>query len=340
MTSVVNLPCDDLSRLKRMSRPLDGVRGLGEFEELALEVDRDLFGEGREVAGFGDEGGLRGLQRGGIDAGELGELVADGRTIEALGSVDLVAILHGVGDALEDGGKVGMDFLAACGVEQLFGEEDAAAGGAGAVELFDDLGLDGDRLVAEDVALGLFGGDSDARVLGDGLLGGGPPLLEFIFADDLGEGELEVDGGGRVVVVGGQGLGNQLGGLVGDQAGDGGGVGLLADEHMLGRQDVHRGDAEGGIHRMAGFPFEIDDEAPRIFIVAFDLAEAPALVHHKSTRLHGLQLSFSRLEGRIFGEERRDSVRVHDCVCGSLNRRVERRMTTFVKLCVDEVQHA
>ncbi len=270
----------------------DGVRLFDEVEEAALELDRDLFRDGGEIADVGDQGSLGGLERGDIDADGFGEVVADGGTDETLSGVDLVGIFDGFSEAGEDILKVGLDFFGLDGADELLGEGDAAAGGAGVLKLFENLVLGGDGGLAEYVALGLLGGDGDARVFGDGLLGGGPPFFEFLFTDDLGEGDLEVDGGGGVVVVTAEGFNDELGGVVGDQVVDLGGVGLFTNQKMFGREDFHGADAEGRVHGVVFLRLEIDDELQSGIVVGFDLAETPAAVDDIATGSHGLQLGF------------------------------------------------
>ncbi len=132
MHSVVNLPCETFSRLKTMSRHSIGWVSLMQLEELALELDRDLLRDRRQVAQVGDEGGLGRLEGRRVHAGDLGDAVADGGAVEALGGVELVAVLHGVGDALEDLGQVRLGVLVRRGGGKVLGQGDAPAGRAGA----------------------------------------------------------------------------------------------------------------------------------------------------------------------------------------------------------------
>src|SRR5690606_3215355 len=198
----------------------------------------EFFDDVGDVAGVGDERGLGGLVGGGVFAEKFGDVVAHGGAGEAFGDVELVAVLHGLGEAGEDGLELGGGVFLVGRGEEFLGEFDAAAGGAGAVEGFDDLVLHGDGGLADDVAFGLLGGDGDAGVLGDGLLGGGPPFFKFLFADDLGEDDLDLDGGGGLVGVGGEGFDEQLGGVFGDEFGDGLGLGLFADQQVILGEDL------------------------------------------------------------------------------------------------------
>ena len=75
---------------------------------------------------------------------------------------------------------------------------------------------------------------------------------------------------------------------------------------------------------------EIDDELLGSIVVALDLAESPASVHHVGVSLHGLQLGFGRLKRRVFGDERGYFGGIHGCVSEGLNGIVERIMTNAV----------
>ena len=118
---------DDVAPLERMGL-------LDEVEETGLEMDRDLLGDGGEAADFLDELGLGRIERG-VVAEDLGELVAHEGAVEALGGVELVAVAHGLGEAGQHGAEVGLGLFLDGGGEQILGERDAAAGGAGGVEL-------------------------------------------------------------------------------------------------------------------------------------------------------------------------------------------------------------
>ena len=113
--------------------------------------------------------------------------------------------------------------------------------------------------ILDDVALGLLFRDGDAGVFGDGLLGDGPPFLEFVFAHDLREGDFHFDDGGGVIRVGLEGLDDELGGVFRDELGDFLGLGLLADEQVIGGQQLHRGDAERRAHGVLFLVLEVDE---------------------------------------------------------------------------------
>ncbi len=123
--------------------------------------------------------------------------------------------------------------------EEILGERDAAAGGAGIGELLHDFRLGGHGLVADDVGLGLLGGDADARILDQLLFDAREPALELFFADDLGQDDLELDGAGGLARVGGKGVDDQLDRIVLDELPDLGRLGLLAGQNVLGRKDLH-----------------------------------------------------------------------------------------------------
>ena len=133
----------------------------------------------------------------------------------------------------------------------------------------------------EDVALGFFDRDGDAGVLGELLFGGGPPFLKFHLADELGEGDLEVDRGRGVVFVGLQGFHDKLGGVLLDKFGDDFRLRLLTGEDVFRGQHLHGVDAKGRIHLVAGFVGEVDGEALSSRVVALDLPEAPAAMDDK-----------------------------------------------------------
>ena len=88
---------------------------------------------------------------------------------------------------------------------------------------------------------------------------------------------------------------------------------------------------------MALLSFKVDDETLRPFVVALDLAKAPALVYDIGARSHAFQLGFGRFERRVFGYEREDGFGIHGCVMMSLKRQVERIMRSLVKLCINKV---
>jgi hypothetical protein len=56
------LALGDLEQVEDDVPALDRVGLLDELEEVALELDRDLLGDGRQVAQVGDQRGLRGLE--------------------------------------------------------------------------------------------------------------------------------------------------------------------------------------------------------------------------------------------------------------------------------------
>ena len=317
-----------LEELEQDVTRLNRVRIADQPQEPALEVDRDLLGDAGEVAGIGDEGGLGRLE--GLGAAEqLGEVVAHRGPVKAFGGVELVGLADGLGEAVEDGPEVTGAGLAVDGSHQFLGESNAAAGGAGARELLADAVFGGDGRLAHNVAFGLLNRDGEARVLGDLLAGSGPPLLELLLAENLSEDDFQLDGGGGLVRVGLEGLDHQLGRLVGDQLVDAGGLGLAADQQVAGVEHLHRGDAEGRIHRVAGLALKVDREPLGGLVVGADLTEAPAPVDNISARHHRLEFRFGRLEGRHFGEERGNGFGIHGCVTDDLNGRVER---TFIRL--------
>ena len=284
---------------------------LDELEEAGLELDRDLLGNVGKVADRRDERGLGRLEGEGIDTHQPREVVADGGAVEALGGVELVTLLDGVGEALQQDRHLRLHVLLGGSYDEFLGECDAAAGRTGGIELLDDLVLNGDRGLAQDVALGLLLGDGDARVLGHGLLRLAPPLLEFVLADDLGQGDLKINGGGGVVRVALQGLDHELRGVLGDQFGYLLGFRLLTDEKVLVGKHVHGGHAEGRVHRVPGLSGEVDHQLLSALVVALDLSETPAAMHHVGAWLHGLQFGFGRLEGRVLGDERGDDFGIH-----------------------------
>jgi hypothetical protein len=97
MHSVVNLPCEVLSRAKTISRHSSGCVSLTRSRK------RDWKWTGSSRRWRRGRGppmrGLAGLEGGVVVAEDLGELVADEGAVEALGGVELVAVLHGLGDA-------------------------------------------------------------------------------------------------------------------------------------------------------------------------------------------------------------------------------------------------
>jgi len=211
MHSVVNLPEDVLSRVKRRSRASTGWDSLTSSRK-------------RRWKWTGIFSAMSGSAR----------VLATSGAVKPLGRIDLVAVFHRVGDAGKDDGKVGLGFVLAGGGEQLLGEMDAAAGRAGGVELLENLVLIGDRDFAQDVALGFFRRHGDAGILGRVFFGGGPPFLKFILPNDLGKGQLQIDGRGRLVGIGGERLDDELDRFVFDQLLDFGRLGLLAHEQIFG----------------------------------------------------------------------------------------------------------
>ena len=172
----------------------------------------------------------------------------DHRGLPLRRGVELVAVFYGLGEAGENGDQIllGGGFVGA--VDQFFGEKDAATGRPGAGKLLNQFVFGGNRSLADHVAIGLLGRNRDAGVLGDEFLGGGPPFLEFLFAEHLRENDLNLDGGSGVVGVALEGLDEKLGGILSDQLVDRLGVGLFTDEQMFGRQHIHGRDAERRIH--------------------------------------------------------------------------------------------
>src|SRR4051812_15832011 len=81
--------------------------------------------------------------------------------------------------------------------------------------------------------------------------------------------------------------------------------------------------------------FEIDQEPLGCFVVALDLAETPAPMYHVVAGFHRFQFGLISLERWGFCDERGNSFGIHDCVCEGLNGRVERTMSSLVKLCVE-----
>ena len=75
---------------------------------------------------------------------------------------------------------------------------------------------------------------------------------------------------------------------------------LHADQQVVRREDLHRGDAECGVHRMGLLPFEVDDQLQRGIVKALDLSKSPAPVDHVCARFHGLKFGLGGLEGGIF----------------------------------------
>ena len=300
--------------------PFERMGILDQLEEMRLEMDGDLLGDVRQAAGVRHQFAEARTERGDIDAEGDGQFVAHGGTIEPLGRMELVAVLDGLGEGVEHGRQVGLGFLPGGGAEQLLGQQDASPRRAGVVEVIEDLVLDRDRLVAQHVAFGFLGRHGDARVLGDMLLGGGPPLFELLLADHLLERDLEVDGGRGLVGVGGQCLDDKLDGLLVDQLGDLLGFGLLAHQGMPGRQDVECADAKGRIHPVLLLALEIDDQLLVRLVVIPDLPESPAPVDAVSTGLHGLEFGFGRLERRIFSDERLNSFGIHNGGLACLKR--------------------
>lgn len=108
---------------------------------------------------------------------------------------------------------------------------------------------------------------------------------------------------------------------------------------MVRGKHIHRRQAERRIHGVAFLVLEIDHQPLRRIVVALDLTETPTAMDHVSAWLHGLEFSFGRLEGRVFGNESGDSFGSHNCESDGLNGRVERRMIYLVKQCVERVRH-
>jgi hypothetical protein len=199
-------------------------------------------------------------------------------------------------------------------LNQLLGQGDAAAGGAGAVESLRDFVLGGNGRLTHKIALGLLGRNGDAWILGNGLFGRRPPLFELILAEDLGEGDLKVDRGRGAVRIGGERFDDKLGRVVLDEIGDLVGLSLLAHQDVVGRQHIHSGDAECRVHQVTLFIGEIDCQLLRCLVISLDQAKSPAAMNAVGAGLHGLKLGFGRLEGRILCNERRYSFRIHGCV--------------------------
>ena len=106
-----------------------------------------------------------------------------------------------------------------------------------------------------------------------------------------------------MIRVGLKGLGDELGRIFGDELGDLLGLGFLADEEVLGGQDLHGVQAERRVHRMRLLALEIDQETLGGVVVGLDLAKPPAPVNDVRTRFHELKFGFGRLEGGILGNE-------------------------------------
>jgi hypothetical protein len=102
-----------------------------------------------------------------------------------------------------------------------------------------------------------------------------------------------------------------LGGIIGDELGDDGRLGLLADEEMVGGENVEGGGAERGVHGLALLGREVYDQTVGGLVVALNLTEAPAPMDAVGTRLHGLEFGFGGLERRVFGDERGDGFGSH-----------------------------
>ena len=94
--------------------------------------------------------------------------------------------------------------------------------------------------------------------------------------------------GGGVIGISLKTLDDELSGIVLDQVGDLGGLSLLADQQVVGREDVHRADAECRVHRVRLFALEIDEQLQRAFVERLDLTETPAPVYDVAARFHGL----------------------------------------------------
>ena len=231
----------------------------------------------------------------------------------------LVAVLDRIGEAVEHWEQVGGGLLGG-DRDEFLGKLYATSRGTGVVELFDNLVFGGNRLVAENVTFGLLGGHGNPRILRDLLLGRGPPLLESFLAQDLLEDDLKIDCRRGLVGEGGKSLHNQLDRLVVDQLGDLLRFDLLANEEVFGWQNVERGDAECRIHPVFCLALEVDHQLLVRFIIFLDLTEPPAPVDAIGAWLHGLQLGFGRLERRVFGDERVNGFRIHECDAADVKR--------------------
>ena len=156
------------------------MRRVDKIEEAALEVDGDVFGDLVEVAHFGDERGLSGLEFG-FFTEELSDVVTDGGTVETFRTVELIAITDRLGDAIEDDAEFVFHIFLAGGIDELNRQRDVTSGGTGALELLEDFVLSGDGVFAENVALGFLLRDRDPGILGDGLASAGPRGVGPVF---------------------------------------------------------------------------------------------------------------------------------------------------------------
>jgi hypothetical protein len=286
----------DLQQAEHDVAAFDRVRLLDQLQEMALELDRHLLGDPGEIPQVGDQQRLRWLECGRVHPGDLRNPVADVGAVEALRRIEQVAVLHGIGDPLQDVRQVGVRLPVGRGRSVVLRERDPAACRARGIELVEDLVLGRHGRLPQHIALRLLLRHGDAGILGDGLAGFGPPLLELLLADHLGERDLEVDGGRRLVGIGFEGLDDELGRVVGDQLGDLLWLRLLAHQNMVLWKDFHRPDAEGRVHRVRLLALEVDHEAHRRVVEALDLAEAPAPVDHIRARFHGLKLGLEGLK--------------------------------------------
>ena len=132
------LPLRNLEEAEDDIAGLDRVGGQNEFKEPTLEVDRDLFGDFGQVALVGDEAGLSGFV-GRLRSDKLREIIADCRSVETFGGVELVAVPHGLGEASENGDQIFLGGGLVGAVDQFFGKKDAAAGRPGAGKLLHQL---------------------------------------------------------------------------------------------------------------------------------------------------------------------------------------------------------
>ena len=266
--------------------------------------------------------------------GQLGQVVADGGAVETLGGIDLVAVADGVGQGLQHGREVGLRVLAGGIGDEFVGENDPAARRAGAVELLHDLVLGGNGGFAQDVAFGFLFRHGDARIVGDGFLGRGPPFLELVLANNLLQSDFQIDRRGGMVGIAEQGLDHQFDRLLRDQLVDLFRLRLLPHQQMLAGEDFHRRDAENRVHRMALLALEIDRQAIARLVIGLDLAKSPAPVDHIGLRLHRLELAFGCLERRVLGDECGDGGGIHDGLRRDVNRRFELTIPRLVKWCL------
>ena len=119
------------------------------------------------------------------NARDVAKFVADEDQFQGLRGVESAALLSGVFHGCYDGRELLVAFELIGVFENLVERGDLRLGLAGGGEGGEEFVGVGDRLLAQDDGVGLFGGEGDETVLFEELLGAVPPAFELRFVEDF-----------------------------------------------------------------------------------------------------------------------------------------------------------